>query len=229
MKNPKELSIKQLREEIRKRKASNLNLLSGEDKEALKNYRKVGRPATNTTLKPVKCHYVRDKQPRNFRVTREYDFLTYYGLVMKWALQHRPDLHEMDIKILLYLYGHGHFYKSEFLQVYHAICARKISNKVGRLKWLMEKGYVKVIRHKTTTTKELYGLTRFAWVFLKKIHRYCCGDEKIPSKELEMKKEDWRIASPLKKKRQYNMLKLLAHMDKEIDQREQRDETDNKE
>ena len=212
--------IKDIWKEIKKKAESNMNLLSEEDKKHYRRYKKVGRPKAVRTLKPIKCKYKVDKQPRTFRVSREYDFLTYYGLVIKWALRVRPELNEADIKMLLRLYGQENFQKDVFFQVFKILRYGVKFNQKTKLQWFIDNGYIKVVREKTVSAKALYGLTQSCCLFLNKIHRYCCGAEKIPHSDMEVKKKDWRTMSPIAKAQKKSTLELLAEMDKRIEERD---------
>lgn len=211
--------INDIWKEIKNKSKSNMNLLSEEDKKYYERYKKSGRPKAVRTLKPIKCKYNVDKQPRNFRINREYDFLTYYGLVIKWALRVRPELNESDIKMLLRLYGQENFQKDVFFQVFKILKFGVKFNQKSKLQWFIDKGYIKIVREKTVSAKALYGLTQSCCLFLNKIHKYCCGADKIPHSDMEVKKKDWRTMSPVVKATRKSTLELLAEMDKRIEER----------
>jgi len=217
-----EKTIKWHEQQIRIKKLANrgkLESLEGQDRiDALK-YAKRYKSKANRTLRPINRYYRVDKQPRAYSISREYDFLKYLPLVFSWALKQKPDLGRLDLEALIYLYGHGHFLVEEFKLFIKAFRGTTPScDKM--LQSLVDRGYVRLVRKKTYSTKEIYGLTDSCSLFIGKIHKYCCGVEKIPRQDMTFTRRVERQKTTYAKNKNRKLLNLIARMDKDIDNRD---------
>ncbi|NRA77252.1 MAG: winged helix-turn-helix transcriptional regulator [Pseudoalteromonas sp.] len=119
----------------------------------------------------------RIKKPKpRFRSSRDYDFLQYVRIVMKWAMKNY-DLSRPDIELILYLYPMGAFSIREFnrfhktMRMYH----------FKTLDRFIEDGWIVMWRPKKGKESALYTLTNKAKTMCSKMHKYCTGELSIPT------------------------------------------------
>lgn len=134
--------------------------------------RKRGRPATKKYYSYSKTR----KKPRH-RSEREYDFLQYIRIVMRWATAH-TGLNRQEIELLLYLYPKGAFTKNEFF-VFHRTISMYQDKTFDKL---MEEGWMKMWRPKKGKESALFCLTTKAKIVCSKMHQFCVGDKEIAVK-----------------------------------------------
>ena len=117
------------------------------------------------------------KPTARFQPNREYDFLKYIRVAYQWAKKNHPDLSRGDIEILLYLYGCGAFSRKSFSDYHKLIGLYEMKG----LKRYVDTGYIKLFRPRKGKEYALYNLTFKAKHMCSKMHRYCCGDEEMPT------------------------------------------------
>lgn len=124
------------------------------------------RIVTKTKKKPVPQH----------TSIREYDFLQYIRIVMRWALANNESLSKAKLEMLLYLYPKGAFSFSQFYKYHKTISLYQRKT----LDELIKDGWVYVWRPKSGKKVALYALTNKAKNLCDKMHKYCVGDEDLP-------------------------------------------------
>ena len=114
--------------------------------------------------------------PFRHRTSREYDFLQYIRLVMKWATTNN-DLSRGEVEILLYLYTKGTFNKDTFSK-YHRTFGMYQMKTFDKF---LEQGWIKMWRPKTKKGEAaLYVLTNKGKTLCSKMHKFCTGEMEIP-------------------------------------------------
>lgn len=114
-----------------------------------------------------------------YNSVRDYDFLQYIRVVMKWALQNNKDLSKGKLEMLLYLYPKGAFTYTKFHKYYKLIGLYQ--NRA--LAEFVDNDYVYVWRMPKGNQPKLYALTDKAKKLCDTMHRYCTGDEQLPIDE----------------------------------------------
>lgn len=141
--------------------------------QARKKKRKNKKVVTNSVT-------VRTKKPKpQYRSVREYDFLQYIRIVYKWALSNHPNLNRGKLELLLYLYPKGAFSYSQFHKYHKTVTL--FQNKT--LADFIEHDYVYVWRQAKDGSNKLYALTKKAKNLCDMMHKYCVGDEILPTDE----------------------------------------------
>ena len=113
--------------------------------------------------------------PVRYRTTREYDFLQYIRLVMKWATVNN-DLLRGEVELLLYLYPMGTFSKktfNEFHKTYGMYQMKTFSK-------MINEGWIVLWRPRKNNETALYALTNKAKTMCSKMHKFCTGELEIP-------------------------------------------------
>ena len=128
--------------------------------------RKKVRVVSKTRKKPKPQHYS----------IRDYDFLQYIRIVMRWALDNNKSLSKGKLEMLLYLYPKGAFSFSEFYKYHKTISLYQRKT----LDELTKDGWVYLWRPKSGDKVALYALTNKAKKLCDNMHKYCVGDEKLP-------------------------------------------------
>lgn len=118
----------------------------------------------------------RNKSPKpRYRTSREYDFLQYIRVIMKWATVNN-DLVRGEVEILLFLYPKGAFSAKTFND-YHrtfGMYQRKLMAK------FINEGWITLWRPKKGRQNALYTLTNKAKKLCDKMHKFSTGEEAIP-------------------------------------------------
>lgn len=114
-----------------------------------------------------------------YNSVRDYDFLQYIRVVFKWALQNHKDLNKGKLEMLLYLYPKGAFTYSQFHKYYKLIGLYQ--NKA--LTEFIKMGYIKVWRLPKRGEAKLYSLTDKSKKLCDIMHKYCTGEEELPTDE----------------------------------------------
>lgn len=117
----------------------------------------------------------RKPKPQHTSV-RDYDFLQYIRIVMRWALDNNDSLTKGKLEMLLYLYPKGAFSFSQFYKYHKTISLYQRKT----LDELIKDGWVYLWRPKSGNQVALYALTNKAKTLCDKMHKYCVGDEKLP-------------------------------------------------
>lgn len=126
----------------------------------------------------AKISSVTRKKPKpQHNSVRDYDFLQYIRIVFRWALSNHEDLNRGKLEMLLYLYPKGAFSFSEFYKFHKTVSLYQRKT----LDELMKAGYIMVWRPKTGNEVALYSLTNKAKKLCDSMHKYCVGEEELPT------------------------------------------------
>ncbi len=112
-------------------------------------------------------------KPR-YRSNRDYDFLQYIRIVMKWAVEN-SGLRKSEVELLLYLYPKGVFTKYDFARIHRTMGIYQIKT----LKRMRKEGWINLWRRSSKGIPSLYCLTQKGKTLCNKMHKYCTGDLKI--------------------------------------------------
>lgn len=118
----------------------------------------------------------RKKPKAQHTSVRDYDFLQYIRVVMRWALSNNETLTKGKLEMLLYLYPKGAFSFSQFYKFHKTISLYQRKT----LDELIKDGWVYLWRPKNGSEVALYALTNKAKTLCDKMHKYCVGDEVLP-------------------------------------------------
>jgi len=124
----------------------------------------------------------RKPKPQHTSV-RDYDFLQYIRVVFRWALSNHDELTKGKLEMLLFLYPKGAFSFSEFYKFHKTISLYQRKT----LDELIKSGYIYLWRPKSGKQVALYALTNKAKDLCDKMHKYCVGDEELPTEPKENK------------------------------------------
>lgn len=179
-----------------------------------------GRPYNykGKPLKRVKRKITIRKKEPVIRIygERDYCFLKYIRVVMKWAVEH-SGLSRPEIETLLYLYSKGTFTKQEFFFYYKTVGMTTRWN----LDRYITDGWIKQWRTGKRNMEGLFDLTSKAKIVCCKMHKMCVGEMDIPVS---------RRSNPLNKKKdvkvnaQYTL--LFKQMNAERADRDKKKEED---
>lgn len=118
----------------------------------------------------------RNKSPKpRYRTSREYDFLQYIRVVMKWAVVNH-DLVRGEVEMLLYLYPKGVF-TMQFFSDFHKTYGMYQQKTLAKL---IEGGWIHLWRPKKNRQAALYALTDKAKRMCDRMHKFSTGEEAIP-------------------------------------------------
>lgn len=172
------LSYRQIEEEIgiSRETARNycLKLLPQEAIDAIERKKKARERKKKRTIKVV-SKTRRKPKPQHTSV-RDYDFLQYIRIVMRWALDNNETLTKGKLEMLLYLYPKGAFSFTQFYKFHKTISLYQRKT----LDELIKDGWVYLWRPKSGSEVALYALTNKAKTLCDKMHKYCVGDEELP-------------------------------------------------
>lgn len=126
----------------------------------------------------VKINSKTRKKPKpQHNSVRDYDFLQYIRIVFRWALENHEDLNRGKLELLLYLYPKGAFSFSEFYKYHKTISIYQRKT----LEELIKSGYISTWKDKSKDNVKLYALTSKAKKMCDSMHKYCVGDEELPT------------------------------------------------
>lgn len=123
-------------------------------------------------------NYVRVKErPKKSRFVSniEYDFLTNIKTVFRWASDNYK-LTRSEIELMLYLYGQGVFTSQ---QARNAVKLYDINSTVVFNNYI-KSGWFLLWREKQGRDLALYTLSNRGKTMCARMHKFCCGVEKIP-------------------------------------------------
>lgn len=106
----------------------------------------------------------------------KYDFLTYIRLVFKWCISNY-DLTRPEVELLLFLYGKGTFSKKQFFDYHTTLSIYQIKG----FKKLQKEGWIRKFRDRKGTESALYVLTTKGQRLCNRMHKFCSGEESIPT------------------------------------------------
>lgn len=111
----------------------------------------------------------------NIRISRQYDFLKYIRIVMKWATTNY-EITRPHLELILYLYGEGLFTRYEYNDA-HKIIGMKDSY---TFKKFVDDGWITIFKEKTTTSPRLYTVTAKGKKMCSRMHKILVNEENIP-------------------------------------------------
>lgn len=130
------------------------------------------------TAKGIIKHRTNNRRPLPvFNRNREYDFLTYYRVVEKWATENYK-LTRGQFHLVLFLYKMTIFTRNQ-LANYHKTIGLYPQKTLAKF---IEEGWITEWYGDQNKKYTQYVLTQKARMFCARVHRMCVGDEEIPYK-----------------------------------------------
>lgn len=151
-----------------------LGLLPQEAVEALERKKRAREAKKRRSVRVVSK--TRKKPRPQHNSVRDYDFLQYIRIVMRWALDNNDSLTKGKLEMLLYLYPKGAFSFSDFYKFHKTISLYQRKT----LDELIKDGWIYLWRPKSGSQVALYALTNKAKNLCDNMHKYCVGDEELP-------------------------------------------------
>lgn len=158
-----------------------LELLPQEAKDSLERKKEARKKRAEKKVKVVSK--TRKKPKAQYTSVRDYDFLQYIRIVMRWALDNNDTLTKGKLEMLLYLYPKGAFTFSEFYKFHKTVSLYQRKT----LDELLKDGWIYIWRPKSGSKVALYALSNRAKTLCDKMHKYCVGDEELPTTTKENK------------------------------------------
>ena len=116
-----------------------------------------------------------NKNIRIYASVRDYTFLKYLRLVMKWGMAYSK-MTPSELELLLYLYAEGRFTRGDFSEF------KKVTGVLSHISVakLVRDGWIRSWGKTKQTDKELFLPTNKAVALCNRMHKMLLGEEEIP-------------------------------------------------